>query len=90
MEFVWEFRYTSIDYLYDGLVAIQLDTDVMAMVKEHETEKEVSLFVTKQRITTLAPSKFKKAPAKSAPKKSKGSMMNPNLLSCDANSWNPI
>jgi hypothetical protein len=58
------------------------------MVKEHEAEKEVSLFVTKQRIASLAPIKFKKAPAKSAPKKTKGSMMNPNLLSCDAKSWN--
>jgi hypothetical protein len=66
-ELVREFGYTSIDYLYykkrDGLVAIELDTDVMAMLKEHETEKEVSLFVTKQRIATLAPSKSKKAPA---------------------------
>jgi hypothetical protein len=77
------------DYLYykkrDGLVAIELDTDVMAMLKEHETEKEVSLFVTKQRIATLAPSKSKKAPAKSAPNNTKGGTTIPNLLSCDAN-----
>jgi hypothetical protein len=88
-ELVREFGYTSIDYLYykkrDGLVAIELDTDVMAMLKEHETEKEVSLFATKQRIATLAPSKSKKAPAKSVPNNTKGGTTNPNLLSCDAN-----
>ncbi|CAO2199952.1 unnamed protein product, partial [Urochloa humidicola] len=76
IDFVEKYGYTSIDYLYykrtDGLVPIQLDTDVMEMLKEHETEKEVSLFMTKQRIATMAPSKSKKAPAKSASKNTKG------------------
>ncbi|CAL4949809.1 unnamed protein product [Urochloa decumbens] len=76
IEFVEEYGYTSIDYLYykrtDGLVPIQLDNDVTEMLKEHDIEKEVSLFMTKRRIATMVPSKSNKAPAKSAPKNTKG------------------
>ncbi|KAG2559379.1 hypothetical protein PVAP13_8NG303855 [Panicum virgatum] len=74
MEFVEEYGCTSIDYLYykrrDSLVAIEMDTDVMEMLKDNETTKEVSLFVTMQRMAFMA-SKSKKASTKSAPNKTK-------------------
>ena len=77
MEFVEEYGYTSIDYLYykrrDSLVAIEWDSNVMEMLKDNETTKEVSLFVTKQRMAIMA-SKSKKASTKSAPTKTKRSM----------------
>ena len=78
MEFVEEYGYTSIDYLYykrrDSLVAIEWDSNVMEMLKDNETTKEVSLFVTKQRMAIMA-SKSKKASTKSAPTKTKRSMI---------------
>jgi hypothetical protein len=73
-----EYGYQSIDYIYykrsDSLVAIQLDTEVMEMLKENESKKEITLFVTRQRIAIIEPH-FNKGPTKSAPKKTKGSMM---------------
>ena len=78
-----EYGYKSIDYLYykrrDSLVAIQWDTDVMEMIQENESKKNISLFVTRQRMAIIAPAKSTKEPTKSAPKKSKGSMMNLQL-----------
>ncbi|KAG2582099.1 hypothetical protein PVAP13_6KG086635 [Panicum virgatum] len=75
IELIEEYGYTSIDYLYykkrDGLVALQWDTDVMKMLEENESEKNVSLFVTRQRIATIAPTKSNKEPSKSAAKKAK-------------------
>ena len=69
------FRYTSVDYLYykrkDSLVVIQQDSDVMEMLNECESEKTVNLFVTRQRLATLAPTKSNKEPSKSKPKKIK-------------------
>jgi len=53
------------------LVALQWDTDVMKMLEENESEKNVSLFVTRQRIATIAPTKSNKEPSKSAAKKAK-------------------
>ena len=58
----------------DSLVAIEWDSDVMEMLKDNETTKEVSLFVTKQRMAIMA-SKSKKPPTKSAPTKTKRSMI---------------
>jgi len=67
--------YTSVDYLYykrkDSLVVIQQDSDVMEMLNECESEKTVNLFVTRQRLATLAPTKSNKEPSKSKPKKIK-------------------
>ncbi|PUZ51060.1 hypothetical protein GQ55_6G142400 [Panicum hallii var. hallii] len=69
-----EFEYKSIDYLYykrrDSLVAIQWDTDVMEMLQENESNKNISLFVTRQRMAIIAPTKSTKEPTKSAPMKS--------------------
>ncbi|RCV33246.1 hypothetical protein SETIT_7G068000v2 [Setaria italica] len=70
-----EYGYKSIAYLYykrsDSLVAIQWDTEVMEMLKENESKKEVSLFVTRQKIAIIAPESNKEA-TKPAPKKAKG------------------
>jgi len=56
-------------YIYyrrkDGLVAIEQDPQVMDMLAECESQKMVSLFVTKQRLATLAPTNFNKEPSKS-------------------------
>ena len=81
-----EYGYTSIDYLYykkkDNLVALQLDTDVMKMLEENESKKNVSLFVTRQRIATIAPTKSNKEPSKSAANKAKGNMQSQFALFC--------
>ncbi|CAD6253180.1 unnamed protein product [Miscanthus lutarioriparius] len=70
--------YTSVNYLYykrkDSLVVIQQDSDVMEMLNECESEKTVNLFVTRQRLATLAPTKSNKEPSKSKPKKNKGQL----------------
>ncbi|RLM73981.1 hypothetical protein C2845_PM15G04340 [Panicum miliaceum] len=75
IDLIEEYGYTSIDYLYykrrDNLVALQLDTNVMEMLEENESKKNVSLFVTRQRIATIAPTKFNKEPSKSAANKAK-------------------
>ncbi|XP_039822239.1 uncharacterized protein LOC120684443 isoform X2 [Panicum virgatum] len=75
IELIEEYGYTSIDYLYykkkDNLVALQGDTDVMKMLEENESKKNVSLFVTRQRIATIAPTKSNKEPSKSAANKAK-------------------
>ncbi|CAL4950496.1 unnamed protein product [Urochloa decumbens] len=53
-----EYGYTSIDYIYyksrERLVFIQLDTDVMKMLRDNESKKEVNLLVTSQCIATMA------------------------------------
>ena len=81
-----EYGYTSIDYLYykkkDNLVALQLDTDVMKMLEENESKKNISLFVTRQRIATIAPTKSNKEPSKSAANKAKGTMKSQFALFC--------
>lgn len=75
-----EYGYTSVDYLYykrrDSLVVIEQDTEVMEMLNEYASEKMVSLFVTRQRLATLAPTKSNKQPSKSEPNKIKGSRLN--------------
>jgi hypothetical protein len=72
--------YTSVDYLYykrkDSLVVIEQDSDVMKMLNECESTKTVNLFVTRQRLATLVPTKSNKEPSKSKPKKNKGIIMN--------------
>ena len=86
IELIEEYGYTSIDYLYykkkDNLVALQLDTDVMKMLEENESKKNVSLFVTRQRIATIAPTKSNKEPSKSAAKKAKGTVKPHFALFC--------
>jgi hypothetical protein len=71
IEFIEEYGFNAIDYLYykrrDSLVAIQLDADVMEMLKENERTKKVSLLVTRQRMAIISPTK-------SAPNKTKGSL----------------
>ncbi|KAG2538550.1 hypothetical protein PVAP13_9NG425456 [Panicum virgatum] len=56
-----EYGFTTIDYLYykrrDSLVQIQLDADVMEMLNENERTKNVSLFVTRQRMAIISPTK---------------------------------
>jgi hypothetical protein len=68
IEFIEEYGFNAIDYLYykrrDSLVAIQLDADVMEMLKENERTKKVSLLVTRQRMAIISPTK-------SAPNKTK-------------------
>ncbi|CAL4963372.1 unnamed protein product [Urochloa decumbens] len=53
-----DYGYTSIDYIYyksrERLVFIQLDTDVMKMLRDNESKKEVNLLVTSQCIATMA------------------------------------
>lgn len=79
IELIEEYGYTSVDYVYykrrDGLVAIQWDSDVMQMLEENESKRKVSLFVTKQRMATIAPTKFNEEPTNSAENKNKGSSM---------------
>ncbi|AQK51661.1 hypothetical protein ZEAMMB73_Zm00001d049953 [Zea mays] len=76
IELIEEYGYTSVDYVYykrrDGLVAIQWDSDVMQMLEENESKRKVSLFVTKQRMATIAPTKFNEEPTNSAENKNKG------------------
>ena len=54
-------RYTLVDYLYykrtDSLVVIEQDSDVMEMLNECKSKNTVNLFVMRQRLTTLAPTK---------------------------------
>jgi hypothetical protein len=80
IELIEHYGYTSVDYIYyrskDGLVAIEQDPQVMDMLRECESQKMVSLFVTKQRLATLAPTKSNKEPSKSYPNKTKGIIMN--------------
>ncbi|PVH64014.1 hypothetical protein PAHAL_2G163900 [Panicum hallii] len=75
IDLIEEYGYTSIDYLYykrrDSLVALQLDTDVMEMLEENESKKNVSLFVTRWRIATTAPTKSNKEPSISAANRAK-------------------
>ncbi|CAA0839637.1 Unknown protein [Striga hermonthica] len=75
MEMIEHYGYTSVDYIYyrrkDGLVAIEQDPQVMKMLEECESQKMVSLFVTKQRLATLAPTNSNKEPSKSQPNKTK-------------------
>ncbi|RLN39586.1 hypothetical protein C2845_PM01G39910 [Panicum miliaceum] len=75
IDLIEEYGYTSIDYLYykrrDNLVALQLDTNVMEMLEENKSKKNVSLFVTRQRIATIAPTKSNKEPSKSTTNKAK-------------------
>ncbi|CAN6163246.1 unnamed protein product [Urochloa humidicola] len=65
-----EHGYTSVDYIYykrrDGLVAIQYDTDVMEMLQDNESKKEISLLVMRQRMATMAGTKSNKAPTSAA------------------------
>ncbi|CAL4948448.1 unnamed protein product [Urochloa decumbens] len=65
-----EYGYTSIDYIYyksrERLVFIQLDTDVMKMLRDNESKKEVNLLVTSQCIATMAATKSNKAPTSAA------------------------
>ncbi|CAL5005152.1 unnamed protein product [Urochloa decumbens] len=65
-----EYGYTSIDYIYyksrERLVFIQLDTDVMKMLRDNESKKEVNLLVTSQCIATMAGTKSNKAPTSAA------------------------
>lgn len=79
IELIEEYGYTSVDYLYykrrDSLVSLQLDEEVMEMLEENESKKKVSLFVTRQRIATLAPTKSNKEPTKFLENKTKGTMM---------------
>ncbi|KAF8654536.1 hypothetical protein HU200_061728 [Digitaria exilis] len=71
-----EYGFNSVDYLYyktrETLVAIQWDIDVMQMLQENESRKKVSLFVTRQRIAVMSPTKSNKEPNKSARNKTKG------------------
>ncbi|CAL5028618.1 unnamed protein product [Urochloa decumbens] len=70
-----DYGYTSIDYIYyksrERLVFIQLDTDVMKMLRDNESKKEVNLLVTSQCIATMAGTKSNKAPT-SAENRTKG------------------
>ena len=79
MEMIEHYGYTSVDYIYyrrkDGLVAIEQDPQVMDMLAECESQKMVSLFVTKQRLATLAPTNSNKELSKSKPNKTKGIIM---------------
>ena len=52
----------------------------MEMLNERESEKMVNLFVTRQRLATLAPTKSNKEPSKSKPKKIKVLEWTYNLL----------
>jgi hypothetical protein len=80
IELIKHYGYTSVDYLYyrrkDSLVVLQQDPKVMEMLNECEKKKMVSLFVMKQRLATLAPTKSIKEPSKSKPNKNKGIRMN--------------
>ena len=80
IDLIEEYGYTSVDYLFykrrDSLVAIEQDSEVMEMLNEYESEKMVSLFVTRKRLATLVPTKCNKEPSKSEPNKIKGSRMN--------------
>ncbi|CAA0832892.1 Unknown protein [Striga hermonthica] len=75
MEMIEHYGYSSVDYIYyrrnDGHVAIEQDAQVMEMLEECESQKSVSLFVTKQRLATLAPTNSNKEPSKSQPNKTK-------------------
>jgi hypothetical protein len=86
IDLIEEYGYTSIDYLYykrrDSLVALQLDTDVMEMLEENESKKNVSLFVTRWRIATTAPTKSNKEPSISAANRAKGTMKPQFALFC--------
>ncbi|KXG38990.2 hypothetical protein SORBI_3001G271700 [Sorghum bicolor] len=68
--------YRAVDYLFykkkDSLVLLEQDAEVMDMLNECESKKMVSLFVTKQRLATLVPTKSNKKPSISKPNKTKG------------------
>ncbi|CAL4938548.1 unnamed protein product [Urochloa decumbens] len=70
VELIEEYGYSSIDYIYyksrERLVFIQLDTDVMKMLRDNENKKEVNLLVTSQCIATMAGTKSNKAPTSAA------------------------
>lgn len=72
--------YRAVDYLFykkkDSLVLLEQDAEVMDMLNECESKKMVSLFVTKQRLATLVPTKSNKKPSISKPNKTKGIIMN--------------
>ncbi|CAD6257242.1 unnamed protein product [Miscanthus lutarioriparius] len=76
IDLIKDHGYSSVDYLYykrkDSLVVLEQDPEVMKMLNECESKKMVSLFVTKDRPATLAPTKSNKEPSKSKPKKTKG------------------
>lgn len=90
-----EYGYKSIDYLYykrnergsrASLVPIIVDTDVTNMIKEHEKEKKVYLFVTREEVTvkksvSISTTKSNEEPTRSA-YKSKGNTMKKNKLFC--------
>jgi hypothetical protein len=80
IELIKDYGYISVDYLYyrrkDSLVVIEQDHKVMKMLNECERKKMVSLFMTKQRLATLVPTKSNKEPSKSKPNKTKGIRMN--------------
>jgi len=80
IDLIKDHGYSSVDYLYykrkDSLVVLEQDPEVMKMLNECESKKMVSLFVTKDRLATLAPTKSNKEPSKSKPKKTKGIRMN--------------
>jgi len=67
------YGYTSVDCVYykrkDSLIVIEQDCEVMEILNECESEKTVNLFVKRQRLATLAPTKSNKEPSKSKPKK---------------------
>ena len=73
IDLIKDHGYSSVDYLYykrkDSLVVLEQDPEVMKMLNECESKKMVSLFVTKDRLATLAPTKSNKEPSKSKPKK---------------------
>ncbi|CAD6258541.1 unnamed protein product [Miscanthus lutarioriparius] len=75
IDLIKDHGYSSVDYLYykrkDSLVVLEQDPEVMKMLNECESKKMVSLFVTKDRLATLAPTKSNKEPSKSKPKKTK-------------------
>jgi hypothetical protein len=69
IDLIQQYGYSSVDYLYykakGRLVVIEQDPQVMEMLNECESEKMVSLFVTKERLATLAPTKSNEEPSKS-------------------------
>uniref|UniRef100_A0A0D9WL73 Transposase Tnp1/En/Spm-like domain-containing protein n=1 Tax=Leersia perrieri TaxID=77586 RepID=A0A0D9WL73_9ORYZ len=77
IDLIEQYGYSAVDYLYykqkDSLVVIEQDPEVMKMLNECESKKMGSLFVTKERLATLVPTKSNKVPSKSKPKKTKGS-----------------
>ena len=68
IDMIKEYGYTSMDNLYykskDGMVVIEFDNNVMEMLEEYESEKEVTLFVTREKIAFMVPTKSRSASSK--------------------------